>query len=234
MNSPASFHACVAYIDTQFTPSHPRINLTQYGRAVTLSRQTGCRAHRIGLQLANWLTDHDPDPGRPWTLFDKDLIDRVLAENQLPGKMARFMPEDRVPEIESLLGEILRLHPSLWELFEKTAATIVNLARAGRVILVGRGAHLLTAHLPLTTHVRLTGSLSRRVAQIVADRGLTVEDAEEAVDNEDRARARYLKAYFNKDISDASLYDLVLRTDFLTDEAAAEIIGRAALARIPE
>ena len=66
--------------------------------------------------------------------------------------------------VADALEELLGLHPSSWTLIQQTAETIWRLAQMGHVILVGRGANLITAKLASVFHVRLIGSLEKRVA----------------------------------------------------------------------
>ena len=55
------------------------------------------------------------------------------------------------------------LHPSSWTLVQQTNATILQLAQMGNVILVGRGATVITSKLNNVFHVRLVGSLEKRI-----------------------------------------------------------------------
>lgn len=222
-----SFQACSSYLESQIEHNLRRIKEgSETPRfALTLSRQTGTRGHAIAELLSLWLKHHQGAPECAWAVFDRNLIEKALQDSALPARLARFMPEDHFPELESIVGEILNLHPSHWELFQSTSKTIVRLATLGNVILMGRGANVLTAHLPYVAHARLIGSFERRVEQVAHDRGLSGRAAEEIVREEDRARRRYFKTYFSRDIDDPFLYDLFLKTDDLTDAAVVEILG---------
>jgi hypothetical protein len=208
----------------QRPPSRPRL-------AVTLSRQTGSGAWRVAQCLARLLDRRVPDPELKWTVFDKELVEKVLADHHLPQKLAEFMPEDRVSMLEDMMTELLGLHPPSWTLFHATVETILKLAELGHVILIGRGANVVTAKLPHVIHVRLVGSLERRVERVMADRGLDRKQALEFIEKEDRGRARYLREHFKAEIDDPLLYDLILNTDRISCELAAELIAEALLRR---
>src|SRR5580704_8037439 len=64
--------------------------------AVTISRQSGSGARIIGEQLAHHLQAHAPTGSRPWTVFDRNLVEKVLEDHNLPSRFARYMPEDRI------------------------------------------------------------------------------------------------------------------------------------------
>lgn len=208
----------------QRPPTRPRL-------AVTISRQTGSGAWRVARCLAELLDRRVPDPELKWTVFDKELVEKVLADHHLPQKLAEFMPEDRVSMLEDMMTELLGLHPPSWTLFHATVETILKLAELGHVILIGHGANVVTAKLPHVFHVRLVGSLERRLERVMADRGLDRKQAREFIEKEDRGRTRYLREHFKAEIDDPLLYDLILNTDRISHEQAAALIAEAALSR---
>jgi cytidylate kinase len=200
-------------------------------RAVTISRQTGSGAHVVAEKLAACLQTHTPSDARPWTVFDRNLVEKVLEDHNLPHRLARFMPEDRVSEIADMMDELFGLHPPSWTLVRQTTETILHLAELGNVILIGRGATVLTNKLEYVYHVRLVGSLEKRVAHMQELNGLNKQAALELIRREDRGRRRYLKTHFKADLDDLLLYHLVINTDLVPYEAAAQIIADAMLKR---
>src|SRR5262249_45134715 len=114
----------------------------------------------------------------------------------------------------------------------QTVETISGLAKRGNVILLGRGAHVITRQLEHVFHVRLIGSLPRRVEHIQELLGMDRERALAFIRHYDRGRRRYLKKYFGEDIDDPLLYHLTVNTDDLPYQATARIIGDAALSRV--
>src|SRR5262245_16752971 len=77
--------------------------------AITISRQTGSGAHCIAQCLARYLQSHPTGNSLPWTVFDRNLVDKVLEDHNLPPRLARFLPEDRVPEWTDALDELIGL-----------------------------------------------------------------------------------------------------------------------------
>lgn len=191
---------------------------------VTLSRQTGAGGITIGEKLAAYLKERDTDC--PWMFFDRNLIAKVLEEHDLPQEFSKFMPEDKVSEVKDMMEELFGLHPSEWALVHKTSETILRLAQAGNVILVGRGANVITRKfLSSGVHVRLIGSLERRIKHVGEYYRLKRDQAIELIKKEDAGRRHYLKQNFDQDIDDPLLYDLVINTDSISYAAAARLIG---------
>ena len=198
-------------------------------RAVTISRQAGCGAQKVAETLARLLESSMPKGSAPWTVFDRNLVEKVLEDHQLPHGLARFMPENRISEIQDILDELFGLHPPSWLLVRQTAETILHLASVGNVIIIGRGGNVITAGLDGVFHVRLVASLDRRVEQIQRRDGLRREAALQFIRQEDTGRQRYLRKYYHTDINDPLLYHVVINTDLVAYEKAARLIADAAL-----
>lgn len=223
-----SFQECRAYVAAHLhhqTKYHPK----QAKRlpAITISRQTGARAHSIGMKLQAALREDAPEGSVPWTLFDDNLVKKVLEDHQLPADLEKFMPDDAVNEYEGAVNELLGRHPSLWTLFEKTVSTIVQLSRMGHSIIVGRGGNEITRGFHNVINVRLIGSKEQRIRHLVVTHGMELAYAKKFVKGEDAARRRFLKQHFDADINNPERYDIVINTDHLEDDAVVEILAAA-------
>jgi cytidylate kinase len=197
--------------------------------AVTISRQAGCGAHFIAEKLSAFLQAASPAEAPPWTIFDRELVEKVLEEHNLPQSMARFLREDRISEFNDIIDELFGLHPPSWILVRKTSQTILHLAELGSVILIGRGSNIITSRMEHVFHVRLLGSVKARLARMQEFDHLTKEEATKVLESEDTGRRRYVKKYFNQNIDDPLLYHLVINTDLIPFDKVARAIAIAAL-----
>jgi hypothetical protein len=231
MNKPPGLDQCLAFISCQMQPpGRPAVSRNgERRRAVAISRQAGAGGHLVAEALRAFLDARSSGDCCPWTIFDRNLVEKVLEDHHLPKRLARFMPEDRISALEDMMDELFGLHPPSWTLVRKSAETILHLAELGNVILIGRGAHVVTINLRHVFRVRLVGSLERRVRRMREVRGLAEKEALELVRREDQGRERYLRNYFQKDGNDPLLYHLVLNTDLMPLEEAARIIGQAVI-----
>jgi cytidylate kinase len=162
-------------------------------------------------------------------MFDRNLMEKVLEDHNLPTRLARFMPEDRASQIEDILADVFEVHPPAEAMLHQTAETILKLATLGNVILIGRGGTVITARLPHVFHVRLVAPLEKRVAHAHQFYSLTENEAHKFCLSQDVARERYLKKYFNADINNPLLYHLVVNTGLVSYDDAAKLIGAAVL-----
>lgn len=231
MNSPNGLDKCLTFIHCQLQPPL-RSGAGEHGAvnrycAITISRQTGSGGHTVAQKLADYLQVQQPAGSRPWMVFDRNLVEKVLEDHNLPARLAKFMPEDRISQVSDTMDELFGLHPPSWILVRKTSETILHLAQLGHVIVIGRGANVITRKLPHLLHVRLVGSLEIRVKRLQELGGLDHREALRVAEREDRARARYVKQFFDKNIDDPLLYHMVINTDLISSDEAARMIALA-------
>jgi hypothetical protein len=198
-------------------------------RVVTISRQTGSGAHAIAEKLAAYLQARSSKDACPWTVFDRNLVEKMLQEHNLPQRVGRFITEDKMSEITDTLDELLGLHPPSWTLVRQMTETILHLAEMGNVILVGRGASVVTAKLDYAFHVRIVSSLEKRIARVQEVEEVGRKEALAIIRREDRGRERYLRQYFETDPDDPLLYHLMINTDLVSYDEATRIIGEAVM-----
>ena len=227
---------CRAYVRSQFEEQERSVNRIHWpepGPAVTFSSQTGAGSHEVARELAVILQKSETGGGPAWTVFDRELVEKVLEEHHLPKELARLMPEDRRSFIRDVMDELLGLRPPSWVMVPRIAETVLHLAEAGHVILVGRGANFITARMPNVFHVRLIASLPKRIERVQQANSLTAEEAAKFIHQRDRASGRYAKAHFHARVQDELLYHLVINTDRVPCPAAAQLIADTARKCLP-
>ena len=225
----ANLDRCFSFVHSQTAPLAKSASATDVRRAVTISRQAGCGGVIVAEKLANYLQQHAPASGVNWTVFDRELMDKVLADHKLPKYLANFLQEDRASQIEDTLADIFGVHPPAEMVVKQTAETLLQLAELGNVILIGRAGNIVTAKLPHVLHVRLVAPLDDRIERVCRDDHKTPAESRRFCVEEEQARARYLKTYFHADINDPLHYHLVINTSRVGYDHAAQMIGEAVL-----
>lgn len=223
----AGLEHCHTFINCQLDPDQAgRGGLNRPLRpAVTLSRQAGCGALVVAQKLAAILQRDLPADEPPWTVFDRNLMDKVLEDHNLPARLAKFLPEDRATELQDITHELFGLRPPSWTMIQQTSETILKLAELGHVILIGRGANVITSRLPHVIHVRLVAPLETRIQHCQESYDMTARAARDFCRREDDGRRRYLKKYFQANVDDALLYHLSINTGFTSYDVAARLIA---------
>jgi cytidylate kinase len=202
------------------------------GAFVTISREAGSGRSSLARLLARKLNAEAPDDVM-WHIFEDNLTPTMLKAHHLPTHLARFLPEDRISEVQASIGEFVGLHPSLWDLVQKTNETMRDLAQRGHVILVGRGSNFATAGIAHGVHVRLAATKDHRANYLVQRYGISHEEALACNARCDLARHRYVKSYFDANDRDLAAYDMVLNSARVSLPDAAKIIATRVHSEMP-
>jgi cytidylate kinase len=235
MENPVGLDRCLTFINCQLKPADPQAHGNISRRpTVTISRQAGCGALVVAEKLAALLQAESPKASPPWAVFDRNLMDKVLADHHLPARLAKFLPEDRMTELQDIVDEVFGLHPPSWTVVRQITETMLQLAELGGVILIGRAGNIITATLPNVFHVRLVAPLEQRIAHAQEDYKLSKKAARTFCLKEDRGRKRYLKKYFNADVDDPLLQHLTINTGLVSYDEAARLIAVAVLQKFGE
>jgi CMP/dCMP kinase len=231
MNTEATLNKSGSFILSQvgYGQENEIIHPLPFGPGITISQQAGSGAHTIA-ELTSALLQKSERPGSPpWRVFDRQLVEKALEEHDLPKRFARHMREDRRTYLEDVTDELCGLRPPSWILVPQVAETIKHLLKGGHVIVVGRGATVITSRMPGIFHVRLVASLEKRIARVQNYHNLTLPEATRYVEGEDRGSRRYVKAHFNARIENELLYHLVINTDRVSYEDTSKLIAAGAL-----
>jgi len=198
---------------------------------VTISRQTGAYGLTIARDLCEYLQKNEKRPNCFWAGFDRELIAKVVEEHNLPEKVLPYLSETTISEIQDIMEELFDVHPSQYTLVHKTGETILHLAQLGYVVIVGMASNIITAKLPGGVHIRLIGPLEARVKRIQEYYQMDEKKAMEFILVEDQNRKNYAKKYFEKDVDDPSLYDMVINTGGLKPQEIVQVVGDFVLKR---
>lgn len=219
------FDSCKGYVLAH--ANRPSLHQKELLPSIAISREAGAGAVTVGEKVIE-LMQKGRQNQAPWALFDRNLIEQVLEDHNLPKRIKEFMPEAPRFELSAAVEEMLGLHPGSWTLLEHTTDTILRLASTGHAILVGRGANIITAHLPNVLQVRLVAPEKQRIRHCEKYYSLTEREATLFVHKTDRARRHYVKRYFNADVDDPLHYHLIVNTGLFSYEEAAQVIATAA------
>ena len=97
-------------------------------------------------------------------------------------------------------------------------------------MVVGRGGQMILQEYPGVLHVQCVARFETRVYNIIVREDVKWREAARRVRLADEQRAGYMRRFYNVDWLDSHLYDLVVSTDRLAEDLAADIIVQAAQA----
>jgi len=101
-------------------------------------------------------------------------------------------------------------------------------AAAGDVVIVAHGASVPLAGSPGLLRVFITASPDVRALRMSQEAGVKESDAAKMVDRSDRARREFLQRFYEVKEELPTRYDIVINTDLIAKETAADLIVEAA------
>ena len=181
---------------------------------VTISRQTGAGAHLLTQALLAELKPRErTDLYRGWHVFDRELFEIVAQDPTLRGALEPLAAERYPSEFKQFMDSLFTGRSDPYLSYKRTFHVVRMLAAIGKVILVGRAGCCVTRDLRAGVHVRLVAPEHRRIFWLMQRYQLTREEARRIVAKLDVDRAKLIKLFFNRNIDDPLLYDVVWNTD---------------------
>ncbi|GAK56276.1 putative cytidylate kinase, putative [Candidatus Vecturithrix granuli] len=208
---------------------------------ITISRQFGSGGTEIATQVCKELG---------YQYFEKRLMDRIAADMGLVEQEVIDFSEDKY-QAKGILERLFKSKSNMMEvgawaqsttgawtkvsqkIGEQESVVFVNnlilaASKKGNVVIVGRGGQAVLKDTPGVLHVRLIAPLDNRIQRVQAREHLTEEEARKMVEKRDHAIADYLKRFHNIEVSDPTLYHLVLNSGKWDVETIVKIIVNAA------
>jgi Cytidylate kinase-like family len=207
--------------------------MTMPVRVVAISRTSGAEGEAVGRIVSD---------GLGFRYVDEEIVTTV-AERQ-------GVHPDLVADAEKRKGLLARLVEGLGKVGADTSVaytipvslemgrsddfralildTITETAEEGDVVIVAHAASMALAGRDDLLRVLVTASPETRAGRLAGATGLSEKEAAKTVKDSDSARADYLRRFHRIERELPSHYDLVVNTDVLSPDQAAELIVMAA------
>jgi cytidylate kinase len=188
------------------------------GLTVAVSREAGARGTTVAAKVAEILG---------WQLFTSETLDYLSHDDTARAQLHADLTPDARAWADAHLTHLLRDRGLTADSATlPVVRTVLAVAARGQAVIVGRGAgFVLPAE--LTLHARVVAPLDARIAYMAQHLRLTRREAADEVRARDERRARFLDAALATDPADLTAYDLVVNSDRLGAEAAAQFLGWA-------
>ena len=147
---------------------------------------------------------------------------------------------------EEGLLESLQSPPGFWDKQARkrqqyilaVQATLARMVEGNNVVYHGLAGQLLLRELPDVLKVRIIAPMEDRIRAAMAHLDLTRDAAEKHIQKADEDRAAWVRRVYEADVTDPSLYDLVLNLGTMSMETATEMVvdllGRPEYRSTPE
>lgn len=205
--------------------------------AIAITRMVGSGAEDIARMLSETLNV-------PY--MDREIIARSAS---LAGVSEEAMSESqKVPSFLERIAELLGQYPSFEMMMSMPSGTVEpppistesyrqlvedvirNAARNENAVILGHGAPFILKDQPGVLRVFIHGGRDRRIERLMSEEGLGRQPAEKYLNKVDQEWAAYVRNYYNAEWRNPTFYDVVVNTDRLTIQDAANLILVAAKA----
>jgi cytidylate kinase len=195
---------------------------------ITISRQYGSGGSEVAERVATTLD---------WRLYDNAVVDEVARrlgmsteevsarEERVPSfteRMASAMALG-VPEVMPTVADLTTLD-SEERIVAMTKRVLEDAVRAGPAVLVGRGAQSMLAARADALHVFCYAPANVLVNNVVAKLGVSPQEAQRIVADNNHQREQYVKRHWRRDWRDFANYHLCVNTAWLGLNGAAELV----------
>jgi cytidylate kinase len=175
---------------------------------VAISETAGSLGNEMGRRLAESLG---------WAFADREIIAKTAERFGADLAEVRHSAEEK---------------PSLWERFTNShrrfktfvEASMLDMATSDNIVLAGLASTLALREVRHALRVRTNAPERDRARRIHEQQGLTPEAALDVVRQTDRERASRVKFFYEVDVDDPLLYDLVLNTERMTVQEGARYL----------
>ena len=185
---------------------------------VTIGRQCGSGGHNVGKALAHSLQI-------PY--YDRNLIEMASQKSGIEVGLLSYYDERTSPSslMKAKGGEAAAKGVSVGEsLFQVQSQLILDIARAGSCVIVGRCADYILRDFPELFSVFITAPVPERLARVMDRNHMPEEDAAAALKKVDRQRAVYYNFYTGKQWGAPESYHLTVDSSILGIEGTARLL----------
>src|SRR5262245_6001724 len=200
-------------------------------QAVCISHATGAEGTAVGRAVAERLGFRFADEeviaeAAEWAEVDPALVADAERRKRFGERLLGGVAVGSVLE-PMPTGEWSRMVPAEADLRDLITAVLRSFADRGSVVLVSHAASYALADRDVL-RVLVTASPETRARRLSASTGTGERDAAREIKKSDDGRADYLKRFYRVERELPTHYDLVINTDLLTTDRAAELIATAA------
>jgi Cytidylate kinase-like family len=196
------------------------------GRTVCISHATGAQGTRVGRTVAErlgfqYVDDEVIAEAAEWGELDPAFVADAERRKPLVSRLLGGLEQSSTPRLPT--GEAARSLPSDADLRHMIVTAVGSFVSRGSVVVVAHAASFAVRN-GEALRVLITASAETRAKQLAADRTIDVKQAARMIKDEDAGRATYLKRFYGVDEELPTHFDLVVNTDVLTPDDAANVI----------
>lgn len=191
---------------------------------ITIAREPGSGGKLIGEEVARRLK---------YTFYDHELIEEIAKSSNLRKSILSQIDEKGRSSLQDMMHALVDPdYISDVTYVTQLCKVIIALAYKGKVVILGRGANMITPFAQ-GLHVRTMAPYKVRLQRAMDYEGHSLERAKEILLQMNNDRKNFVKQYFDVDIEDPKYYDLTINTTFYRPHEAADVVMQAFKKKFP-
>jgi cytidylate kinase len=176
---------------------------------ITISQDFGSGGYQIAKTVAEKLV---------LELYDDERLRKKALEYGVPAEHLKGLEEKEPGLFDRLMGR----KPEIY--LDMLQNVVYKIARGGEGVIFGHGSQILLKDFGCALHVRVYASRKKRVQNMVDEQKISPEAADKIIFKKDQEFKGFFRYAFQKDFNDPALYDLIINTEKISKETAAEYI----------
>lgn len=169
---------------------------------ITISREFGARGSALALLMGEKIG---------FKVWDRNILQTIAGRLGSNEKFVESLDENRRDMIEDAFVGFMNRASTNVNYLRTLNRVIKMIEQRGNAIIVGRGANFICRN-PHSFHLRIVSPVEKRAADYASREGISKEETISMMKETDTERAEFIRHYFKKDVTEPSLYDLVLNS----------------------
>ncbi len=199
------------YFENRYKMASTKLDLQKkFGPVITISRQSGCDAKKIGKSLCSELNSIDKTG--TWHCIDREILEKSAKElNLSTSKIEHFYKGQEKSSFIDMFIAFSKTHVNDVKIKNTIKEVMISLCRQGHIILVGRAGAAILQEQPNVLNIRLTAPFYWRIENIMQNKQTSIEEAEEWAIESDENRFKLFYMFLEKQPSSLDyLFDATL------------------------
>jgi cytidylate kinase len=185
---------------------------------ITVSREFGSLGATIGGEVAQRLG---------FSFWDQEILHIIAQETGAQQSLLETLDERVRGRIEDFISEqIMGTKSTVASYVAHVVRVVRSFAEHGGAVVVGRGSQFIVDP-TVALRVRVVCPREVRVSGYAERQAISTEKAMREVDRQERERQEFHRRYYQRDVNDATAYDLVINTESLSTSASVELLLEA-------
>jgi cytidylate kinase len=190
---------------------------------ITISREYGCLGFYVGKAVTKILNDEfKQDP--PWSVYERKILKHLTEDMHISLELAETLTDRAKSSMADYFRMTFSNYPPEAVVYKKLVEIIRLIAANGHAVIVGRVGNVITRDLPNGFHVRIIASPEKKIQNIKAHFNVSRKEAKQILARKGETREHFLLKHLKVDMTDSSLYDLVINTTEYTVEQTARLV----------